>query len=64
MAIDYAEGYAVVANKSSNNVSIVSLVAPTANTVIATINVGSQPTGVGVDDLLPDHQALRREQRR
>ncbi|MGA8768582.1 MAG: hypothetical protein WB559_16320, partial [Candidatus Acidiferrales bacterium] len=58
VAIDYAEGYAVVANKSSNNVSIVSLVAPTANTVIATINVGSQPTGVGVDDLLPDHQAF------
>jgi len=58
VAIDYADGYAVVANQSTNNVSIISLVAPTANTVIATINVGSQPTGVGVDDLLSDHQAF------
>ncbi|MGA8013296.1 MAG: hypothetical protein WB949_12780, partial [Candidatus Acidiferrales bacterium] len=57
VAIDYAEGYAVVTNESSNTVSIVSLVGVNANTVIATFNVGSQPTGVGVDDLLPVHQA-------
>jgi DNA-binding beta-propeller fold protein YncE len=57
VAIDYADGYAVVANNSSNNVSIISLVAPTKNTVIATINVGLQPTGVGVDDLMLDHRA-------
>ncbi len=57
VAIDYADGYAVVTNQSTNNVSIVSLVGVNANTVIATINVGSQPTGVGVDDLMLDHRA-------
>jgi DNA-binding beta-propeller fold protein YncE len=57
VAIDQADGIAVVANKSSNSVSLVSLVGLSKNTVIGTITVGTAPTGVAVDDLLPQHFA-------
>lgn len=55
VAIDKADGWAVVANTGSNNVSIVSLA---TNTVVTTYTVGNQPTGVAVDDQLPDPVAL------
>jgi len=57
VAIDEADGIAVVANTGSNSASLVSLVGVSKNTVIGTIAVGTAPTGVAVDDLLPDHLA-------
>jgi DNA-binding beta-propeller fold protein YncE len=55
VAIDEADGIAVVANTGSNSVSLVNLL---TNTVVgAAITVGTTPTGVAVDDLLPDHLA-------
>jgi len=57
VAIDQADGIAVVASKTSNSVSLVSLVGLSQNTVIGTIAVGTAPTGVAVDDLLPHHLA-------
>jgi DNA-binding beta-propeller fold protein YncE len=58
VAVDYADGLVVVANSTSNTASVVSLVGGTKNTVIATIPVGANPTGVAVDDMmLPDHLA-------
>jgi DNA-binding beta-propeller fold protein YncE len=57
VAIDEADGIAVVTNETSNNVSLVSLVGLSKNTVIGTIAVGSAPTGVAVDDMLPHHLA-------
>jgi DNA-binding beta-propeller fold protein YncE len=56
IAIDEADGIAVVANTGSDTVSLISLAAPP--TLIGSINVGSQPTGVAVDDLLPHPTAL------
>jgi YVTN family beta-propeller protein len=55
IAIDYADDEAVVANKGSGTVSVISLA---TDTVIHTITVGNAPTGVAVDDLLPDPVAL------
>ena len=57
IAIDEADGIAVVANRADGSVSLISLTTPPA--LIGTIpNVGSQPTGVAVDDLLPDPTAF------
>jgi YVTN family beta-propeller protein len=55
IAIDYADDEAVVANKGSGTVSVINLA---TDTVIHTITVGNAPTGVAVDDLLPDPVAL------
>ena len=55
VAIDEADGIAVVANAGSGTVSLVSLA---SNTVVGTVTVGHNPTGVAVDDLLPDPVAL------
>src|SRR3984885_9982962 len=55
VAIDEADGIAVVANTGGNTVSLVNLL---TNALIgAAIPVGTSPTGVAVDDLLPDHRA-------
>ncbi|HXO44668.1 MAG TPA: hypothetical protein VN846_04310 [Candidatus Cybelea sp.] len=55
VAVDEADGIAVVANTGGNSVSLVNLL---TNTLIgAAIPVGISPTGVAVDDLLPDHLA-------
>ena len=55
VAIDEADGIAVIANTKSNSVSLVNLL---TNAVIGgAIAVGSAPTGVAVDDLLPHHLA-------
>ena len=56
VAIDYALDIAVVANTGSNSVTLLNLA---TNSPITTIpNVGNGPTGVAVDDMLPDHIAL------
>jgi len=56
VAIDEADGVAVVANSGSNSVSLINLA--THLPVGAAIAVGTMPTGVAVDDLLPDAVAL------
>jgi DNA-binding beta-propeller fold protein YncE len=56
VAIDQADGIAVVANTGSNSVSLVSLA--TNSTIGSAIAVGNRPTGVAVDDLLTDPIAL------
>ncbi len=56
IAIDYADGEAVVANKGAGTVSIINLT--TKLVVPPAIGVGNMPTGVAVDDLLPDPVAL------
>ncbi len=56
IAIDYADGEAVVANKGDGTVSIINLT--TKAVVPPAIGVGNMPTGVAVDDLLPDPVAL------
>lgn len=59
IAIDKADGYAVVANTGDNSVSIVALQSnPASDSVVRTISVGNQPTGVAVDDQLFDPVAL------
>jgi DNA-binding beta-propeller fold protein YncE len=55
VAIDNADGIAVVANTTSGTVSLVSLITDTL--IGGPITVGSLPTGVAVDDLLPHHLA-------
>jgi YVTN family beta-propeller protein len=59
VAIDPILNLAVVTNRGSNSVTLIDL---GSNTVAATINnVGSQPTSVAIDDLLPpphQHVAL------
>jgi len=55
VAIDYVDELAVVVNTGSNSVSMVNLITKTAS---APISVGNAPTGVAVDDLLPDPVAL------
>jgi DNA-binding beta-propeller fold protein YncE len=58
IAVDQADGLAVVANRKGNSVSIISLA---SNTVVQTLGVGNAPTGVAVDDglLAPlDHIAV------
>ncbi len=54
IAIDYADDKAVVANEGGNTVSVINL----ATSTVQTIAVGKSPTGVAVDDLLPDPVAL------
>lgn len=51
IAIDQADGYALVANTNSNSVSVIDLT-KAVPAVIATIPVGKNPTGIAVDDLL------------
>ncbi len=55
VAVDKADGIAVVANTGSNNVTLVNLA---TDAIAGTIGVGNQPTGVAVDDQLPDPVAL------
>jgi DNA-binding beta-propeller fold protein YncE len=55
VAIDNADGIAVIANTTSGTVSLINLI---TNTPIGgAIAVGALPTGVAVDDLLPHHLA-------
>ena len=55
VAIDEADGIAVIADTKSNSVSLLNLL---TNAVIGgAIAVGTAPTGVAVDDLLPHHLA-------
>lgn len=54
IAMDEADGIAVVANTSDNTISLLNI----STLATTTINVGKQPTGVAVDDLLPDPVAL------
>ncbi|MGH9734776.1 MAG: YncE family protein [Candidatus Acidiferrales bacterium] len=49
LAIDEADGLAVVANTGANSVSIINL---TTNAVVTTVAVGNAPTSVAVDDAL------------
>jgi len=56
VAIDKADGIAVVANTGIGTVSLINLSTDTA--IGSAIAVGHQPTGVAVDDLLPDPIAL------
>ncbi|HEY6442647.1 MAG TPA: hypothetical protein VIY66_04835 [Candidatus Acidoferrales bacterium] len=55
VAVDEADGIAVVANTGSNSISLISLA---TDSVTGTVAVGNQPTGVAVDDLLADPVAL------
>ncbi|MGH9687130.1 MAG: YncE family protein, partial [Candidatus Acidiferrales bacterium] len=55
VAVDKADGIAVVADTGSNSVSLLNL---QSSSVTGTIPVGNQPTGVAVDDQLPDPVAL------
>ena len=56
VAIDKADGIAVVANTGDGTVSLINVVTDTS--IGGAIAVGNQPTGVAVDDLLPDPIAL------
>jgi DNA-binding beta-propeller fold protein YncE len=59
VAVDKADGIALVANTGSNNVSLLALQPnPLNDAVIGTQPVGNQPTGVAVDDQLPNPVAL------
>ncbi len=49
IAVDEADGLAVVANTGANSVSIIDLA---TNAVVQTVAVGNAPTGVAVDDAL------------
>ena len=55
IAIDLADGVAVVAEPGTNSVALVDL---STNQVSQTIPVGTHPTGVAVDDLLSPRLAL------
>jgi len=57
IAIDPALGIAVIANKGSNNVSIINL-ATKAAVPGSPVAVGTAPTSVAIDDQLPDHIAV------
>ncbi|HTU34870.1 MAG TPA: hypothetical protein VMF66_13800 [Candidatus Acidoferrum sp.] len=50
IAVDEADGLAVVANTGANSVSIINLA---TNAVVSTVAVGNAPTGVAVDDAMP-----------
>ncbi len=56
VAVDQTDGIAVVANSGSNTVSLISMATHLA--IGAPIPVGNDPTGVAVDDLLPNAVAL------
>jgi DNA-binding beta-propeller fold protein YncE len=57
IAIDEADGIAVVANTTAGNVSLINLNSVPPTVMGAAIAVGTAPTGVAVDDLLPHHMA-------
>lgn len=50
IAVDEADGLAVVANTGANSVSIINL---GSNAVVSTVAVGTAPTGIAVDDAMP-----------
>lgn len=50
IAVDEADGLAVVANTGANSVSIIDLA---TNAVVSTVPVGTAPTGIAVDDAMP-----------
>jgi YVTN family beta-propeller protein len=50
IAVDEADGLAVVANTGANTVSIINLA---TDTVVSTVAVGKAPTGIAVDDAMP-----------
>ncbi len=56
VAIDEADGFAVVANTGDNTISVINLA--TDSVIGGAIAVGKQPTGVAVDDMLPDPIAV------
>ena len=56
VAVDEADGIAVVANTGDGTVSLINLATDTV--IGGPIAVGNQPTGVAVDDLLPHAIAL------
>jgi YVTN family beta-propeller protein len=56
VAIDQADGIAVVANKGAGTVSLINVA--TEGVIASAIPVGNQPTGVAVDDLLPNPVAV------
>ena len=56
VAMDEADGIAVVANAGDGSVTLVNVTSDT--TVGGAITVGTNPTGVAVDDLLPDPVAV------
>jgi len=56
IAIDYSQGIAVVVNTATNSVSLLNVA--TKAVIGAPIPVGSSPTGVAIDDLLPHPLAL------
>jgi YVTN family beta-propeller protein len=56
IAIDPVLNLAAVVNTNDGSVSLID---PGTNTVVKTIaNVGNKPTGIAIDDQLPDHIAL------
>jgi DNA-binding beta-propeller fold protein YncE len=55
IAMDAADGLAIVAEKGANAVALVNL---STNAITNTVAVGAAPTGVAVDDSLPHHLAL------
>ena len=55
IAVDPVLNLAAVANSGDGSVSLISLA---TNSVIKTIPVGKAPTGIAIDDQLPDHIAL------
>ena len=56
VAIDQSHGIAVVTNRADGTVSLINV--GTQSAIGGAIAVGHQPTGVAVDDLLPDPIAL------
>jgi DNA-binding beta-propeller fold protein YncE len=56
IAIDPSLGIAVIANKGSNNISIINLATKTA-VPGSPVGVGNAPTSVAIDDQLPHHIA-------
>jgi DNA-binding beta-propeller fold protein YncE len=57
IAIDEADGIAVVANTTAGTVSLVNLKSVPPTVIGGAITVGTAPTGVAVDDMLPHHMA-------
>lgn len=58
VAVDYAQGIAVVVNSGSNSVTLVNMATNPPAVIGAPIPVGNHPTGVAIDDLLPHPLAL------
>jgi DNA-binding beta-propeller fold protein YncE len=54
VAMDEADGIAIIANTAANSISLVSVTTGATETIA----VGTKPTGVAVDDLLSDPVAL------